>query len=40
MFTAIADKINSLNAEIVSIEQTIARLEAEAKEEAEEAKTR
>lgn len=40
VFTAIADKINSLNAEIVSIEQTIARLEAEAKAEAEEAKTR
>jgi len=40
VFTAIADKINSLNAEIVSIEQTIARLEAEARAEAEEAKTR
>ncbi len=38
VFTAITDKINSLNAEIVSIEQTIARLEAEAKAEAEEAK--
>lgn len=40
VFTAIADKITSLNAEIVSIEQTIARLEAEARAEAEEAKSR
>ncbi|HJF31855.1 MAG TPA: DUF5082 domain-containing protein [Sporosarcina psychrophila] len=40
VFTAITDKINSLNAEIASLEQTIARLEAEARAEAEEAKTR
>ncbi len=40
VFTAIADKINSLNAEIVSLEQAIARLEAEARAEAEEAKRR
>ncbi|KAA0955568.1 DUF5082 domain-containing protein [Sporosarcina sp. ANT_H38] len=40
VFTAIADKINSLNAEIISLEQTIARLEAEARAEAEEAKSK
>lgn len=38
VFTAIDEKIKSLNAEIVSLQQTIASLEAEAKAEAEEAK--
>ena len=38
VFTAIAEKIAALNAEIVILQQNIARLEAEAKAQAEEAK--